>query len=88
MPSENCPGIQHAVAADLDIVAKDSADLFAACFDELIAVFDDHEGLVALDVRRDGARAHMRLIAEYRIADVVIVRGLDTVEQNHVLKLR
>lgn len=88
MAAEDCPGIEHAVAADLNIVAEDRADLFAACFYELIAVFDNNEGLIALDVRRDGACAHMRLIAKYRIADVVIVRGLDTVEQDHVFKLR
>ena len=36
-------GVEHAVAADLDIVAEDGTDLLAAGLDALCPVFDDDE---------------------------------------------
>ena len=87
MPADDRAGVQDAVAADLHIIAKDGADLLAAGLDALGPIFDDDERLVALDVRRDGARAHVGLIAEDGIADVVEVRRLDIIKQHHVFQL-
>lgn len=48
--AEDCAGIEDAVAADLDIVAEDGADLFAAGFNKLCAVFYDDKALIAFDI--------------------------------------
>ena len=47
---------------------------------------DHHQLLVGLHVGGDGTGAHVAVIAEDRIADIVIVRGLDMIEQDHVLQ--
>ena len=41
-------GVQDAVAADLHIIAEDSADLLAAGLDVLGPVFDDDERFITL----------------------------------------
>ena len=85
--AEDRAGVKNAVAAYLDTVAEDSADLFALCLDLALARFDDDKGLVAFDIARYRASAHVRLVAEHGIADVIIMRRLDIVEKYRVFYL-
>ena len=80
-------GIEDAVAADLDVIAEHRAELLASGLDRRAGNLDGDKGLVALDVAGYRACAHVRLVAEDGVADVVIVRGLDVVEQDDVLEL-
>jgi len=50
VPADDRAGVQDAVAADLHIIAEDSADLLAAGLDVLGPVFDDDERFITLDV--------------------------------------
>jgi len=80
-------GAEHAVAADLGEIAEHSAELAQVCRDAPVVGLDRDHRLVAFDVRRDRARAHVRAMAQHRVADVVEVRHLRAVEQDRVFDL-
>ena len=80
-------GVEHAVAAHLHIVAEDGAYFAAAGLNVPLRVADGDIGLVALDIAGDGACAHMGLIAQNRVAHIVIVGGLHIVKEDDIFKL-
>ena len=86
MSADDRAGVHDGVAADFDIVADHGTELFDAGLDVFIAVVDDDQLLVGLDVRRDGAGSGVGVIPEDGVADIVVVRGLDVVEQDDVLQ--
>ena len=73
-------GVQHTVAAHFHAITHHGADLFAAGGHLLVAVVDDNELLVALDVGGDGARAHVGLVAKNGVAHVIIMGHLHIVK--------
>ena len=83
--AQNGAGIEHRVAAHLHIVAQHGAHLFSASLQQLISL-DDHWGLVGLHVGGDGASAHVALIAQNRVAHVVVVGHLNAVKENDVFQ--
>ena len=87
MSADHGAGIQHGVAAYFYIVAQHGADLFDAGLDLLFAVLYDHESLVGLDVGSDGACSHVAIVSEDGIANIVIVRCLNVIEEDDVLEL-
>ncbi len=87
VPADDGAGIQDGIAADLDIIAQHGAELFQSGLDLLVPVVDHDKLLVRLDVRRDGAGSHVTVIAKNGITDIVVVRGLHVVKQDHVLQL-
>ena len=88
MAADNGAGVADGVAADLNIVAQHRAEFFDPGLDFLGAVMDDNELLIRLDVRGDGAGAHVGIVAEDRVAYIVVVRGLNVIEEDDVLQLR
>ena len=86
MSADHGAGIQHGVAAYFYIVAQHGADLFDAGLDLLFAVLYDHESLVGLDVGSDGACSHVAIVSEDGVANIVIVRCLNVIEEDDVLE--
>ena len=86
--SDHGAGVQHAVAADLSIVTQHRAELAKTGLIVPFPILHDHVLPVGLHVGCDGAGAHVRLHAEDRVAHVIVMRNLDPVEQDNVLKLR
>ena len=80
IPADDRARIQHAAAADFGVIAQHCADFDHAGGDCAVGAMDDHGLAVALDVGRDGTRAHVRLIAQDGIADVVVVGDFHVVE--------
>ena len=63
MGANDRAGVQHAVAAHLNVAAQDRANFFPLGGHPLLPFPDDNEGLVALDVGGDGACTHMGVAA-------------------------
>ena len=79
--------IKYCVAADLNVVAEHGAEFFNTCLDLLSAVMNDYQLLIRLYVGCDGAGAHVAVMTENRVSDVIIMRSLYMVKQNHVFEL-
>lgn len=79
--------IENAVAADLNVIAEYRAELLASRFNGRIGDVHCHERLVALHVAGYRARAHVRLIAEDGVTDIVIMRHLHVIKQHDVFQL-
>ena len=69
------------------MVAQHGAHLLASRLHALAAAAHHHQRLVGLDVGRDGAGAHVGLVAQDAVAHIVVVGRLHTVEQDDVLQL-
>ena len=87
VPPNDRAGVQHAVAADLHVVAQHRAYLLPARVHALSAADADHVGLVGLDVGGDRTRAHVGLVAQDAVAHVVIMGRLHAVKEDDVLQL-
>lgn len=79
--------VKNGIAADLNVVAEHSAELLYAGLDLLRSVMNDYELLVCLDVGSYRTCAHVAVIAEDRIAYIVVVRCLNVIEEDDVLEL-
>ena len=86
MSSDDRTRIANAVAVDFNIVAEHGTELLDARLDLLGAVMNDDELLVGLDVGSDGACAHMRIVSEDTVTYIVIVRSLNVIKEDNVLK--
>jgi len=64
-----------------------STEFFAPCVDDFAICFDCNRCFVTLYIGCNRACAHVRLVSENGIADIVEVRNLNAVEQNAVLQL-
>ena len=87
MAADDRAGVQHAVAADLHMIAQHRPHLFAACVHALLTADTDHVGLVGFHIGGDRARAHVGLVAQDAVAHIVVVGRLYAVEQDDVLQL-
>ncbi len=86
--SDEGPRAENAVAADLGVVADESAEFSEAGGDGALGCVDGHWCLVEAHIRENDARAEVGLVAENRVADIVEVRNLGLVEDEAVFKFR
>ncbi len=86
IPPDDGSRVQDAVASDFNAVTQHRADFLQPGFDLFLAAFYDNKEFIALDIRSDGARPHMALIAENAVADIVVMRHLHVIKQYDVLK--
>ena len=77
--------IQHAVAAYLDIISQHRAYFFPACGDTLLPCADHHQGFIAFDIGGNGTGPHVRVTAQNRVPNVIVVGHLDPIKQDHIL---
>lgn len=86
VPAQDGARIEDRVAAYLHKIAQNGAHLSPS--GEYIGFcLYHHRGLVRLDVGCDRAGAHVALVAQDGVAHIVVVRGLDVVEEDHVFQL-
>ena len=86
MSADHGAGIQHGVAAYFYIVTQHGTDLLDAGLDLLFAILYDYQSLVGLDVGSDGSSSHVAVISENGVANIVIVRCLNVIEEDDVLE--
>ena len=86
--SDHSAGIEDASASYLDVIGENRAELFDAGLDPLTVVHNRDRRFVALKVRGDSTRAHVRAVTDYRVADIVEMRDLRAVKEYAVFKLR
>lgn len=87
VPTQDGAWIEDRVAAYLHKIAQNGAHLSPSGGDIGLALYH-HRGLVRLDVGCDRAGAHVALVAQDGVAYVVVVGGLNFIEENGVLQLR
>ena len=70
------------------MISEHGSEFLYSCLN--ISVFRMHiyEQLIGFDIRRDRARSHVSFISEDRIPDIVVMRNLNLIKQDHVFKLR
>ena len=69
------------------MITEHCAEFFNAGFYLFVIAINGNKRLVALEVRGNCTCACVRLIAQDTVADVVVVRNLNTVKEDRVLKL-
>ena len=85
--ADDTAGIENGIAADIDPVAQDRADLAKTCGCMCPVAVDHDILLVSLDIGSDGAGAHMSMESQYTVADIIVMRDFNLVEKDHVLEL-
>ena len=86
VPAQDGTRIEDRVAAYLHKIAQNGTHLSPS--GEYIGFcLYHHRGLVRLDVGCDRASAHVALVAQNGVAHVVVVGGLNFIEENGILQL-
>ena len=86
VPAQDGARIENRVAAYLHKIAQNGAHLSPSGGNIGLTLYH-HRGLVRLDVGCDRAGAHVALVAQDGVAHIVVVGGLNFVEENGVLQL-
>lgn len=86
VPAQDGARIEDRVAAYLHKIPQNGAHLSPSGGDIGLALYH-HRGLVRLDVGCDRAGTHVALVAQDGVAHVVVVWGLNFIEENGVLQL-
>ena len=84
--ADNRTRIKHAVASHFNIITKDCTDFLATGLNALFSIVNSDQQLVRLYVGCNRACTHMALIAQDRVAYVVVMWHLHVIEQNDVLQ--
>ena len=85
--SDDAAGIEHRVAADVAAVAEQRAELAQAGVAWHAVHLHEDISLERFHVGQNRAGAHVRLVTENGIADVIEMRHLAAVEEQRVLEL-
>ena len=87
MPPDHGAGIADRVTAHLDIITEHGSEFFDARFHLFCSVMYHNQGFVTFYVRSNASGAHMAVITQDAVSHVIVMRGLDMIEQDYVFKL-
>ncbi len=87
MTANNCARVANRIAANFNIIAEHRTELLDASLNLLRPVMDDNKFFIGFHVTGDTPSSHMAVITEYTVANIVVVRGLYVIEQDHILQL-
>ena len=86
VPPDHGARIQYGVAADFHMVSQHGAEFFQTGLNVLFPGMHFDKRFVALHIACDGTGTHMAVVAENRVADIVVMRHLHMIEQNDILQ--
>ena len=87
MSSDYCTGVAYSITANLNIIAEHGSELLNSCFYILSSIMDYNQRLIALYITCDTSGTHVAEISEYGITYIIIMRGLNVIKKDYVLKL-
>jgi hypothetical protein len=81
--------VKYAVTANFYMIAQHSTKLLKTCFALIIrcCILDYNKLLVTLNIGCDRTCAHMCVVSKDRVSNIVVMRNLNLVKKNYVLKL-
>tara|TARA_R100000027_G_scaffold61057_1_gene52188 strand:- start:22575 stop:23117 length:543 start_codon:yes stop_codon:yes gene_type:complete len=82
---EDSSGLKDHIAARFSMISEDRTKFAKSTVGGSIGGSDSDRLLVEAKIGHDRSGAQMRIVAQYRIADVIVVRSLDIVHEHAVL---
>ena len=84
--ADDRPGIADRIAAYFHVIAQHSAEFLDACLHRFRSVVNDDKLLIRLHITCNAAGAHVAVIAEDTVANIIVMGRLHMIKEDHVLK--